>query len=57
MTERGRLVLDLKFDADLPTKAIADKLGLTVAVVNMTVFRAKKVLFDCIRRTLAGQRS
>jgi DNA-directed RNA polymerase specialized sigma24 family protein len=47
--------MDARYVAGDPVQAIAARLGRSVNVVSVTLFRIRKVLLDCVRATLAAE--
>jgi RNA polymerase sigma-70 factor (ECF subfamily) len=50
-----RRLLELRYQQDLTSAAIAEKLDSTADAIRVLLFRVRGLLKDCIHRTLADQ--
>jgi len=51
----SRMMVDARYAHGDPVQEIAGKLGRSVNVVSVTLFRIRKALLDCVRATLAAE--
>lgn len=53
VTGRSREALDLRYGADLKVREIGQRLGVSASTVSVMLYRVRRVLDECIRRTLS----
>jgi RNA polymerase sigma-70 factor, ECF subfamily len=51
----SRKIVDARYVQGNPVQEIAARLGRSVNVVSVTLFRIRKALLDCVRATLAAE--
>jgi RNA polymerase sigma-70 factor, ECF subfamily len=51
----AREMVDARYVRDEPVRQIADRLGRSVNVVSVTLFRTRKALLDCMQTTLTTE--
>jgi RNA polymerase sigma-70 factor (ECF subfamily) len=55
LPRESRRLVDSRYVDGEPVQDIAARLGRSVNVVSVTLFRIRKVLMDCVRTTLAAE--
>jgi RNA polymerase sigma-70 factor (ECF subfamily) len=50
-----RDLLRLRYQEGLPLRTVSERLGQSLAAVNMKIVRLRKALLDCTRRALSGE--
>jgi len=50
---RSRRVLEMRYEEDMKTREIGDRLGIAASTVSVMLFRIRAILEKCIRRQLA----
>ena len=51
----SRQLVDARYVQGEPVQSIAERLGRSVNVVSVSLFRIRKALLDCVRMTLAAE--
>ena len=51
----SRKLVDARYVQGEPVKEIAERLGRSVNVISVSLFRIRKALLDCVRETLAAE--
>ncbi|ADB18588.1 RNA polymerase, sigma-24 subunit, ECF subfamily [Pirellula staleyi DSM 6068] len=57
LTADSRRLLALKYEQELSSSAMAERLSSTAEAVRVALFRVRATLKDCISRSLASQKS
>jgi RNA polymerase sigma-70 factor (ECF subfamily) len=55
LPEPLRELLRLRYEEGTPLRALAQRLGQTLAGLNMRIVRLRRALLDCTRKRLAGE--
>ena len=55
LPQESRALVDARYVNGDPVQDIAGRLGRSVNVVSVTLFRIRKALLDCVRSTLAAE--
>jgi RNA polymerase sigma-70 factor (ECF subfamily) len=55
LTPESRQLVDARYVQDETVKSIADRLGRSVNVVSVSLFRIRKMLLECMRGELAAE--